>query len=405
LAMETRLESEMAKDLVPTEEEEEEEEEESSASTASSRLASQSAARPSSLDYESDDEPKPKFSVLDKVYARDDRGILYKAVIRRSMYAPMKIVLNEKGEALEDSLGECWHYFVHYLNWNAKWDRWVKERDVYEDRQETRELILILNDALKKNKKRKDVVGKLKEIENEFWANRNNDKSLGNTNKDQTAKTEEQIRQEKQRLQQVNKTKEFKLKQQNLCMPRPQSIAERIILPVSLKRVLVNDWESITLLKLLPILPSTLPIQSILHKYLQSKLDILPTQPSKEHDTRNHWIQAVTTLTNLFDQTSTDLFYIQEHPHPSHLQPSTYFGCEFLLRFFVRLPYILPMQAELDKRRFCSKVNDLVRYLNKFQDECFIQMYRKVPCDAVQNGLKTKRKNHAGNKRQKLCNH
>jgi hypothetical protein len=84
----------------------------------------------------------PKFQILQKVYARDKDGVMYKAVIRRQLYGPqyhrqvaMGLVTSkeEAQELLEDVDHEpIWHYFVHYTKWNVSFDRWVSENDIFE---------------------------------------------------------------------------------------------------------------------------------------------------------------------------------------------------------------------------------------------------------------------------------
>ena len=31
----------------------------------------------------------------------------------------------------------CHHYYVHYIGWNVKWDRWVEESCLYNDSKST----------------------------------------------------------------------------------------------------------------------------------------------------------------------------------------------------------------------------------------------------------------------------
>eukprot|EP00957_Ditylum_brightwellii_P044354 3365625-Ditylum_brightwellii.AAC.1 len=124
---------------------------------------------------EEDEEIKPKFYVTQRVYGRDEpTGLLYEAVVRRVMKGPRSRQINvhllskeeaerlqennnkiKNGESADPDLGfvlddfdegaECWHYFVHYMGWNVKWDRWVEESSLYEDTEGAK----ILADKLK----------------------------------------------------------------------------------------------------------------------------------------------------------------------------------------------------------------------------------------------------------------
>jgi hypothetical protein len=89
--------------------------------------------------------PDPKFRTLDRVLARDTDGLLYQAVIRRSLYGPhthkqVQVGMVSSQKELDECMKEIedeeeahqpiWHYFVHYLKWKVNWDRWVSETDV-----------------------------------------------------------------------------------------------------------------------------------------------------------------------------------------------------------------------------------------------------------------------------------
>jgi len=57
---------------------------------------------------------------------------------------------------------------------------------------------------------------------------------------------------------------------------------------------------------------------------------------------------------------------------------SDIYGCEFLLRMFLRLPSLLVGElSEQESKSILAKLNDLVRYLQKQQDAIFTQSYRR----------------------------
>ena len=118
--------------------------------------------------------PSSLYNIHQRVYAKDDAtGLLYPAIIRRSMWGPKSTKINvallssdgttslldgKVDEALEiaqqkeedededeefrrwDPKRNCHHYYVHYMGWNVKWDRWVEESHLYEDSKSTHEL-------------------------------------------------------------------------------------------------------------------------------------------------------------------------------------------------------------------------------------------------------------------------
>mmetsp|Transcript_11016 Transcript_11016/g.32637 ORF Transcript_11016/g.32637 Transcript_11016/m.32637 type:complete len:502 (-) Transcript_11016:228-1733(-) len=55
------------------------------------------------------------------------------------------------------------------------------------------------------------------------------------------------------------------------------------------------------------------------------------------------------------------------------------YGCEYLLRLFVKFPSLLEDTdiPEAQKRHIYAKIGDLVRFMQKHQDEFFVQSYRK----------------------------
>lgn len=101
------------------------------------------------------EEPISKFHIKQKVFARDEfSDLLYPAVIKMAQYGPKPFQVdinsifpmyekklddenNSGGEKpIKDIIDEmieeekrqyCWHYFVHYQNWSARFDRWIVE--------------------------------------------------------------------------------------------------------------------------------------------------------------------------------------------------------------------------------------------------------------------------------------
>mmetsp|Transcript_31457 Transcript_31457/g.75914 ORF Transcript_31457/g.75914 Transcript_31457/m.75914 type:complete len:116 (-) Transcript_31457:1816-2163(-) len=78
--------------------------------------------------------PSPEFDVCQIVLARDKDGLLYEAVIRRSIWGiqqhsqiavGMVNSQEEMDQILHQDRTPTWHYFVHYNKWKSNWDRWV----------------------------------------------------------------------------------------------------------------------------------------------------------------------------------------------------------------------------------------------------------------------------------------
>ena len=109
------------------------------------RLESKEEPETSQEQQQQSSAPESKYFVGEKVYARDDDGILYPAVVRRSLFGKsgprqckigyISIRESEDLLELEEELGavydESWHYFIHFDGWNVKWDRWVAEPNIF----------------------------------------------------------------------------------------------------------------------------------------------------------------------------------------------------------------------------------------------------------------------------------
>jgi mortality factor 4-like protein 1 len=124
---------------------------------------------------------------------------------------------------------------------------------------------------------------------------------------------------------------------------------------------------------------------------------------SDEKQTKG-WKDMVDGIALLFDQAiGTRLLYrqevpqhewIQRHKELGTLRYCQIYGCEHLLRLFLRLPALL--EGEDKSRHIFSKLNDLVRYLQKHQSTLFLQSYhtpsKKRESDNVASGCAKRRK-------------
>lgn len=72
--------------------------------------------------------PFPKFDVCETVLARDKDGLLYEAVVRRSLWgvqqhSQVTVGMSSHEEIekfIEQERFPTWHYFVHYNKWKVK---------------------------------------------------------------------------------------------------------------------------------------------------------------------------------------------------------------------------------------------------------------------------------------------
>lgn len=219
---------------------------------------------------------------------------------------------------------------------------------------------------------------------------------------------------------------------------RKASHAQRIVLPFTLKKVMVEEWELITLCGMVPRLPSGVPIRKALDRFLQNKLQQLgivpngvdggsgadgsrgdseeeekkdgdPAEESAELEAmenaeleamteddetakkRREWEIMVNGVAQFFDEAlPVHLLYEQERTHHRVIMrsddpvldgkfPSEIYGCEYLLRLMVQFPTLLSESGlpESDMKTILSKMNELLRFLQKHQSELFNATYRK----------------------------
>jgi mortality factor 4-like protein 1 len=368
-------------------------------------------------------EPSPKFTKTQRVFAKDsESGLLYEAVIRRSMFGmqlqrQLKISQVESERDVESFFQQQpeagWHYFVHYTGWNVRWDRWVEERNLYQVTESTKRFAKRISEEIKAIKERVKGNNSVKmavefekimvvlerqqrmEERSEELAKQGiviNDEvehdHSGTDNSGTDNGPSKPTRQTKWTKAHLNN--ELKLRERQLQGRRNQAHADLLILPLALKKVMVEEWEIITQCGMIPILPAKVTVSDALKQYLTSKLDVLKKKnetTKKEYESleaKQEWRDMVYGILLFFDQGVPDrLLYLQELNQYEELDKDEkrhceLYGCEVLLRMFVRLPCLLmEVLSEAKSRTILSKINDLVRYLLKHQGALFGQSYQK----------------------------
>lgn len=515
--------------------------------------------------------PAQLYTQNQRVYAKDETtGLLYPAMIRKAMWGPksgsslpVPALLemannNEYNDAVctdndtsNDQTNEeeedededehrtnpklnCHHYYVHYMGWNVKWDRWVEECYLYDHSESTKLLadkIQKQYDKVKPKKKGQKMsvsqisrwMKKMVEVELEHrklerenvsssadtssnsdtgkeveearktdseeataTANEANGKDESNTAK--PAEEEKPKVVAKPMVKEETLQKQAQLRARGLQLKRKRIHADRLHIPFTLKKILVEEWEVISQCGMLYDLPLKVSVRDVLNSYLESKL--VPMREKKETDNCNtsssssgireddkmevdididaeqssivdrekEWVNMVEGIALLFDQAlPIHLLFEQERAQYGSLrrqilaqrriaayndqldamkmdgvngsernvcasnedeQPSAesidiktvantsseeskplpdrmseIYGCEHLLRLFIRLPSVVaatPSISEPDARRIFSKLGDLVRYIQKHQSELFKSTFRKPLQNEVRKIVKEK---------------
>jgi len=187
--------------------------------------------------------------------------------------------------------------------------------------------------------------------------------------------------------------KEMVLRERSL-EGRSRSSSELLVLPYSLKKKMVEEWEIITQCNMYATLPANVTIKDALEQYLEYKMESLTSTNSMTNNDKTQykvgkeWREMVDGICLFFDQAvperllySTEIIQynaMQEAQNIDKRSPSEIYGCEYLLRMFLRLPALLVGELpEKQAKSILLKLNDLLRYLQKHETQFFTQSYHR----------------------------
>jgi hypothetical protein len=296
--------------------------------------------------------PPPNFLLKQKVLARDtDTPLLYEALVRKRIYAPKSkkvhigsatassdddvdscLVIEDEDEMFPSESSKTWHYFVHYQGWNVKWDRWVEEESLFEDKESTRILAKRLKEESKILKKKNNsdkvvmkVMRSMRRMEKEFrereargeplevddiqkeekpeTGDESEAKSKAKT--DITVATKSKSTAAKEEIDGLKKStknkaattrfiqKEVNLRQRDLSSKKPSN---------AIKKVLTDEWEVISQCGMVHNIPATISVMDALNAYYEGKIHMLRnTVPSgdlveeKKDDNINNTLSSSTS--------------------------------------------------------------------------------------------------------------
>lgn len=388
---------------------------------------------------EVDEVPKSKYRVRQRVFAKDlETGLLYESTIRRCIFGiqyqrqlNLSTVKSEKEvQAFFDQEPEpVWHYFIHYHGWNVKWDRWVPEDCLFDPTDSTRRFAKRMSNEVTKiraqMRKRGGENGKanqvrvaeelqkrmlqlerqhrLEEKRMELAAQGVAMDAANSEEEELLLTTKKATTRRHGRWTSSAMEKEIKMRGRHLQGRRKQVHNEMLVLPFPLKKVLVEDWEIVTQCGMFASVPAQVTIQEALEKYKEMKIqqeqDEEPQQQqellqkdstaeTKKQGKHEEWDEMVEGIMLLFDQgVPTRLLYgpeliqydaMESQEELQGRRHANIYGCEHLLRLFVRLPTLLTQEfPESFLREILPKLNDLIRFLQKEQSLFFAQKYRK----------------------------
>lgn len=247
-------------------------------------------------------------------------------------------------EDRSDTQDEQHWYQVHYLGWSKKWDEWVPEKFVMEYNEDTchkqADLYKKYQDERKAEKAKRDKqAATMSQTNKVLSASKSTSKKRRSVGAD------------------VEENGDFEL-------PLGNQMCKR----------LVDDWEAVTRNKQLLKLPHKVPVMTILEEFLASR-----NKRSGGPSTEKVWREITEGLNAYFDSALAQLLlYRFERQQYSDLmkkspekKPAELYGCEHLLRLFVKLPQLL-VQAQMDSetvQMLQPKLMELLKFMHKNCDK------------------------------------
>ncbi len=267
-----------------------------------------------------------------------------------------KILKAELWDTREGHQGNGPHYLVHYKGWNEKWNEWVPEDRIRKDSKENRQQQENLNGLVQVIKMTK---GEQSPSESHTTKRSISKKQGSGPGRRRTIKSSSSIHDlsglDDDMSEQDSPSEEFK-----------------IVLPVSLKAILVDDWEHITRFNHLLNLPHRISVSKLLIDYQESvKQQVGPYRPMLQaicHGLKEYFDLAIgKLLLYTFERLQYKDLKAQSHPTKSM---SDIYGPQHLLRLFVKLPSMMmttqsnSMITEESRRVLKYHIDDLIQYMS-----------------------------------------
>ncbi|XP_074304236.1 protein MRG1 isoform X2 [Silene latifolia] len=244
-----------------------------------------------------------------------------------------------------------WRYFVHYLGWNKNWDEWVG----------TDRLMKYTDENIQKQQ----------ELERKQGADKNQRSGRSSQAKPKGSadakgdKEDAKINVAKGKKRKVDEKENFSAEK-----------LVRIQMPSTLKKQLVDDWESVMQKDKLVKLPRSPNVDEVLKKYLEYRT-------RKDGTMTDSVAEILNGLRCYFDKALPLMLLYKKERQQYHesvtnnVSPSTIYGAEHLLRLFVKLPELLAyVNMEEDTlTQLQQKLVDLLKFLQKNQNTFFLSVY------------------------------
>jgi mortality factor 4-like protein 1 len=268
-----------------------------------------------------------------------------------------------------------WHFLIHYLGWNSRWDRWVANEALLPDTPENR------TRHIKERKRKKEATSSSTTTGTPGTTTSGTGGSGSASRKRRSVASSA--------VSSNNSTEDVLSYFQEYCE-----------LPFTLKTILVEECEKITRkgfdspngydcevtpkpARSVHQLPPAVTIHQVLQHY-QRKRGGTDQDKEKQQQVR----RFCDGLGKLFqDALPVCLLYPQERPQYEEILQdenlknkslAEIYGCEMLLRLLVRLPILLQAEPKIDSALSMGHLlADLIVLLQKNRQACFKAVYRE----------------------------
>jgi mortality factor 4-like protein 1 len=268
------------------------------------------------------------FAVGDKAYAKKD-SLMY------------EVVIEQVAEPTTEN--PSFRYLVHHVGWNDSFNEWLEFNDLYPFNSESQQLM---------NQLRQQVV----------------------TERDAKDATSEQESQ----LKRKRSSREAEKKDE------PLDAYSLFNIPGSLKRQLMDEWETVTRERMTLTLPREYTVRRILEIWATTKSK--QTDATKDDTNIQEFVGGMIELFNV--SLGKMLLYRYERPQHNHIfyetdsppEPVDVYGAEHLLRLFVKLPNLV-RQLEIPEAallNIAQKSYELLRFLQKNSRKFFSPQYEPL---------------------------
>jgi mortality factor 4-like protein 1 len=284
--------------------------------------------------------------------------LLYEAKVMKTRDPGSDTALTKQGteevdpEELPNDAEDERVYFIHYKGWKSSWDEWVTSARLKELTLENLKL--------------------QKELKNSALASTSTVSANGSGRK--TIDVSKSVNSRN------NRRSEADLDNEQDFNKRPEIL---IIIPDSLKSLLVDDWEMVTKDHLLLKLPVKTTIEDILNNYRRS----IGKKSTVEAEILDEFLAGLKMYFNrsignllLYRFERQQYLDLQNNPQLKDKDPSRIYGAEHLMRLIVTMPSLIA-QTTMDQQSagtLKDQIERLLRFIEREKKVLFLKNYENV---------------------------